>query len=106
MLQVGTSRLHSISLHKPGDGSQDLILIIREPEDVIMELISDPIARGSQYFKYQEYKDDHVYRVNFNSVEQILANTRVKEAIFLKSILGFWILGVDSQEKTQPWSMK
>jgi hypothetical protein len=34
-------------------------------------------------------------KINFNLVEQILEKTRVTEANYLKSILGFGILGVE-----------
>ena len=61
---LARSRLYSFDLNNHGDGNQDLVFIMREPEDVFGELMSDPSASVAQYYQYEEYVGPEGYRVH------------------------------------------
>ena len=60
-------KLFKIPLCKHGDGYQDLDMYMRDPLEVIQELISDSKSAGRQYFSFQEYKDERGERIFYRT---------------------------------------
>ena len=54
-------------MHRPGDGDQDLTMVLRDPATVFRELLSDPRGTGSQYFCFEEYRNEEGQRVFYHS---------------------------------------
>ena len=52
------SKLINVSLHKENDGTQDLKLFMRDPFEVLLELIGNVKASGKQYYTSQEYRNE------------------------------------------------
>ena len=61
------TKLTKLSLCKHGDGYQDLDMYMRDPLEVIQELISDSKSAGRQYFSFQEYKNERGERIFYHT---------------------------------------
>jgi hypothetical protein len=61
------TKLTKIPLCKHGDGYQDLDMYMRDPLEVIQELISDSKSAGRQYFSFQEYKNERGERIFYHT---------------------------------------
>jgi hypothetical protein len=64
---VDCSKLIKVPLHKENDGIQDLNLFMRDPLEVLQELIGDVKASGKQYYAFQEYKNEQGERVFYHT---------------------------------------
>ena len=56
-------RIKCFNMREPGDkdGDQDLNLWARELEDVLREIMEDPVFKGNQNFKFEMYIVHHMY---------------------------------------------
>ena len=57
------TKLIKVSLHRENDGTQDHKLFMRDPLDVLQELIGNSKASGKQYNAFQEYRNGQGGRV-------------------------------------------
>ena len=89
---LARSRLYSINLHKPGDGNQDLVFIMREPEDVLRDLIFDPVF--FLFFRINSY-----FQICFRSYSYILQVFRAVQ----KGRLYHLFLSIEAIKKTSIW---
>ena len=64
---VDCSKLIKVSLHKENDGTQDLNLFMRDPLEVLQELIGNIKASGKQYYAFQEYRNEQGERVFYHT---------------------------------------
>jgi hypothetical protein len=56
---VDDGRIKSFNMREgPADGDQDLNLWLRELEDVVREIMEDPIFKGNQNFKFEMDVDE------------------------------------------------
>ena len=76
-----------VLLPRENDGTQDHKLFMRDPLEVLQELIGNIKASGKQYYAFQEYRNDQEYstiqmvlygcnelkRAHLNWVDPILA---------------------------------
>ena len=64
---IKSLELIKVPLDKDNDGNQDLDMCMRDPLDVLQELLSDTKASGKQYFTYQEYRNERGEREFFHT---------------------------------------
>ncbi len=61
------SQLIKVSLYKENDGTQDLKRFIRDPLEVLQELIGNVKASGKQYYAFYEYRNEQGERVFYDT---------------------------------------
>jgi hypothetical protein len=52
------SKLINVSMHRENDSTQDHKLFMRDPLEVLQEVIGNIKASGKQYYAFQEYRND------------------------------------------------
>ena len=56
-----------IDMHRPGDGRQELTLVLRNPVQTFLDLFRDPRANGHQYYSAETYTNEHNEPVFYHS---------------------------------------
>ena len=56
-----------VPLHRENDGTQDHKLFMRDPLEVLQEVIGNIKASGKQYYAFQEYRNEQGGRLFYHT---------------------------------------